>query len=57
VSILEAATESLRQRGVSVAIEALPKGNDGNGHGAGRGNSEDDGRLILPAAMRVKVVA
>jgi predicted dehydrogenase len=57
VSILEAATESLRQRGVSVTTEALAKSNNGNGDGAGRGNNHDNGRLIMPAAMRVKVVA
>ena len=57
VRILEAAGESLRQQGVSVALEAVAEKNSGNGDGAGRGNSEDNGRLIMPAAMRVKVVA
>jgi predicted dehydrogenase len=56
VSILEAAAESLRQHGVSVAIEALPKGNNGNGHSAGRGNNDENGRLIMPSNMRDRVV-
>jgi predicted dehydrogenase len=56
VSILEMATESLRQHGVSVAIEALPKGNNGDGHSAGGGNNDDKGRLVMPSIMRVPVV-
>src|ERR1039457_2092520 len=54
VSILEAAAESIRRHGVSVTIEALPKGNNGNSHGAGRGNGDDNGRLVMSTAMRVK---
>lgn len=57
MSILEAASRSLRQRGAPVAIETLAKGNNCNGDGAGRGNNDDNGRLVLPADMRVRVVA
>ena len=55
--ILEAAGESLRQRGASVGVEALAKGKNGNCEGAGRGNKDDNGRLVLPADMRVRLVA
>jgi hypothetical protein len=57
VSILEAAAESLRQHGASVTIEALPKGNNGNGDGAGKDNNDANGRLVMPADLRLKVVA
>ncbi len=57
VSILEAASKSLRQRGAPVAIETLAKGNNGNGDGAGRANKDDNGRLVLSADKRVRLVA
>ena len=57
VSILEAAAESLRQHGVSVNIEALAKGNDGNGHVPGILQNDNNGRLVMPPVMHVKVAA
>jgi predicted dehydrogenase len=57
VSILEAAAESLRQHGAPVAIEALTKGNNGNGDGAGRGNKDDNSRSVMPVETQVRPVA
>lgn len=51
VRILEAAGESLRQQGASVALEAVAPGHHGNGNGTGRGNGDDPGRLALPARL------
>ena len=57
VRILEAAGESLRQQGASVALEALVEENPGNGKGAVRRNGHSDGRLVMPAATRAGVAA
>jgi predicted dehydrogenase len=57
VRILEAAGESLRQRGVSVALEAetIVKHHDGNG--ANRGNGGGNGHLVEPMNLRSRVAA
>jgi len=57
VRILEAAGESLRQQGASVALEAVTEADRSNGNGASRGNGHDNGRLVMPVDMRDLVVA
>jgi predicted dehydrogenase len=57
VRILEAAGESLRQQGASVALEAVTKGNNGDDNGARRGNGHGNGHLVMPVDMRDRVVA
>jgi hypothetical protein len=57
VRILEAAGESLRQQGASVALEAVTEVDRSNGNGAVRGNGDDNGRLVMPVDMRGMVVA
>jgi predicted dehydrogenase len=61
VRILEAAGESLRQRGVSVDLEAVTQGkhHDGNGAngGNGNGNGHCNGHLVGPMGVRSLVAA
>ena len=63
VRILEAAGESLRQRGVSVDLEAVTQGkhHDGNGaggdNGNGNGNGHGNGHLVGPMGVRSLVAA
>ena len=57
VRILEAAGESLRRQGASVALEAPAEGSPGNGQGAVRGNGDGNGHLVMPAATIARVVA
>jgi predicted dehydrogenase len=59
VRILEAAGESLRQRGVSVDLEAETTVNhhDGNGAGRGNGNGHGNGHLVGPMGVRGMVAA
>jgi predicted dehydrogenase len=57
VRILEAAGESLRQRGASVALEAVTNGNNGEANGARRGNGHGNGHLLMPIDMRERVFA
>jgi predicted dehydrogenase len=57
VRILEAAGESLRQQGASVALEAVTEADRSNGNGASRGNGHDNGHLVMPVDLRGMVVA
>jgi predicted dehydrogenase len=59
VRILEAAGESLRQQGASVALEAQVDWNASNGKGAVRGNSagNGNGRHVMPSATLARVAA
>ena len=59
VRILEAAGQSLRQQGASVALDAAsePYHGNGNGNGAARGNGHDNGRLFVPAPLPGVVMA
>ena len=57
VRILEAASESLRQRGASVTLETTPNRVTLGGNGAHRGNGHGNGRLLAPIDLRAQVAA
>jgi predicted dehydrogenase len=57
VRILEAAGESLRQQGSSVAIGAVTQWNNGHGNGSGNGNGESYGATSAAGPNRSMVAA